>query len=83
MKSKKSIRQTSPNNDHLSRLTKNAIDHNEAVVVKTIIDTIAAFGRDGINPITEILNHSNDESVKLHALDAVKVISSLMLIPER
>ena len=31
-------------NDHLSRLTKNAIDHNEAVVVKTIIDTIVHLG---------------------------------------
>ena len=77
MKSKKSIRKTSPNNDHLSRLTKNAIDHNEEVVVKTIIDTIAAFGRDGINPIIEILNHSNDESVKLHGREVIRQIKSL------
>ena len=66
-----------PNNDHLSRLTKNAIDHNEAVVVKTIIDTIAAFGRDGIEPITKILNHSTNESVKLHGRKVIRRIETL------
>ena len=66
-----------PNNDQLSRLTKEAIDHNEAVVVKTIIDTIAAFGRDGIEPITEILNHSTNESVKLHGREVIRRIETL------
>jgi hypothetical protein len=61
----------------LSRLTKNAIDHNEAVVVKTIIDTIAAFGRDGIEPITEILNHSTNESVILHGRKVIMRIETL------
>lgn len=64
-------------NDHLSRLTKNAIDHNEAVVVKTIIDTIAAFGRDGIESITVILNNTTDESVKLHGRKVIRRIKTL------
>lgn len=61
----------------LSKLKKDAIDNNEPVVIKTIIDTIAAFGRDGIGPINEILNHSNNESVKLHGINVIRRIEML------
>lgn len=63
--------------EHLSRLKKNAIDHKQPVVIKTIIDTIAAFGRDGIQPIREILNHTTDESVKIHGNEVIRRIKTL------
>ena len=61
----------------LSKLKKDALEQNEPVVIKTIIDTLAAFGRDGIEPIDEILNHSNSESVKLHGINVIRRIKTL------
>lgn len=63
--------------DHLSRLKRNAIDQKEPVVVKTIIDTIGAFGREGIEPIIEILSQSTDESVKIHGSEVIRRIKML------
>jgi hypothetical protein len=63
--------------DHLSRLKKNALDQKEPVVVKTIIDTIAAFGREGIEPILEILRQSTDKSVKIHGSEVIRRIKML------
>jgi hypothetical protein len=63
--------------DALSRLKKDALENEDPVVIKTIIDTIAAFGRDGIKPISEILSHSKNESVILHGIN---VISRIQMI---
>ena len=65
------------NIDALSRLKKDAIENEEPVVIKTIIDTIAAFGRDGIEPISEILSHSKNESVKLHGINVIRRIQMI------
>ncbi|HEY7571307.1 MAG TPA: hypothetical protein VH796_08060 [Nitrososphaeraceae archaeon] len=65
------------NIDALSRLKKDAIENKEPVVIKTIIDTIAAFGRDGIEPISEILSHSKNESVKLHGINVIRRIQMI------
>jgi len=63
--------------DALSRLKKDAIENKEPVVIKTIIDTIAAFGKDGIEPISEIISHSKDESVKLHGINVIRRIQMI------
>jgi hypothetical protein len=63
--------------EHLARLKISAMNERNLVVVKTIIDTIAAFGNKAIGPITEIMNQSSDDSVKDHGLDVIKRIKIL------
>lgn len=63
--------------DALFRLKKDALENEDPVVIKTIIDTIAAFGRDGIEPIRDILSHSKNESVKSHGNNVIRRIQMI------